>query len=87
MQDLRKRLRSSLRLAILQLLLTQLLLTERLGVRIQPQQHLPILKWVLLLHASPLRPCLSLGWTYNSLNFGGVNETADIGVVNNVGGE
>ena len=43
MQDLRKRLRSPLRLAVIQLCVPQLLLTERLSVRIQPQQHLPVL--------------------------------------------
>lgn len=81
-----KELRSrSLGLALLNLLLTQLLLLESRGVRVQAQQNLLVLERVLLLHAGTLGAGLTLGSTQHALDFRAVDETGQVGLGDNVG--
>ena len=87
MQGLCKRLGCSLRLAVLKLLRSQFLLTEGLGVRVQTQQDLFVLQRVLLLYTGTLGLGFSFSWAYDGLYFRRVDEAADVGVVDDVGGK
>ena len=87
-QNLREMLRRPLRLLLRrELLLPQLLLTERLRIRVQPQQHLPITQRVLLLHARTLGLRIALGGPHHGLHLGAVDQAADVRVGDDVRGE
>lgn len=78
-------LRHRLGLATLDLLLAKLLLLESRGVGVEAQQDLLVLERVLLLHVATLRPGLALGRTQDALDFGGVDQTGEVGLGNDVG--
>lgn len=78
-------LRHRLGLATLDLLLAKLLLLESRGVGVEAQQDLLVLERVLLLHVAALRPGLALGRTQDALDFGGVDQTGEVGLGNDVG--
>ena len=76
-----------LRLPLLERLAPQLLLRKSLGVRIQPQQHLPVLERILLLHARALGLGAPLGRTHHGLHFRRVDQARQVGVGDDVGRE
>lgn len=80
-------LRHRLGLAALHLLLAELLLLESRGVGVEAQQDLLVLERVLLLHVAALRPGLALGRTQDALDFGGVDQTGQVGLGDDVGGQ
>lgn len=84
LEELRDR---CLGLALLDLLLTQLLLGESRGVWVQAQHDLLVLERVLLLHTSTLRPGLALGAAQDALYFGAVDQTGKVRLGNDVGGQ
>lgn len=73
--------------ATLHLLLAQLLLLERRGIWVQAQQDLLVLERVLLLHTSTLGLGLALGSAQDALDFGAVDQTGQVGLGDDVGGQ
>ena len=53
-------------------------LLVRSSVRIETQQHLPVLQWILLLHDATLRDGTALDWPQHALDFGAVDELGDV---------
>ena len=74
-----------LRLPVPKLLAPQLLLRKSLGIRIQPQQHLPVLERILLLHAGPLRLGAPFRGPHHGLHFRRVDQARQIGIGHDVG--
>lgn len=84
MQLLLERSRQSVRLA-LELLLAELLLLVGGGVRVEAELNLLVAERVLLLDALALRPGLALGRAQDALDFGAVDQTGQVGLVDDVG--
>lgn len=84
-QRLLELLTSTLGLAVLDRLLTQLLLVERSSVRVESQHNLLVAQRVLLLHVGTLGAGLPLGLAQHRLNFGGVDDAGDVSVGKEVG--
>lgn len=84
-EDLLEGLASTLRLAALNTLLAELLLGEGSGVGVESQHNLLVPERVLLLDVGPLGAGLALGLTKDGLDFGGVDQTGNVGVSDKVG--
>lgn len=84
-QDLLEGLAGTLRLAALNTLLAELLLGESSSVGVESQHDLLVPERVLLLHVGPLGTGLALGLTKDGLDFGGVDQTGNVGVSDKVG--
>lgn len=78
---------NTFRLTGIQSLGTDLLLGVSGSVWVQSQENLLVEQWVLLLNTSTLGECGSSSSTDNGLQFGGVDETSNIGLGDNVGWE
>lgn len=76
-----------LRLASFQTLRANLLLAVSSSVRVQSQKDLLVVQRVLLLDTSALGSCLALGGSDDGLDFGRVDQTADISLRHDVGGK
>lgn len=76
----------SLGLALVGLLGTQVLLDEGGVVRVEAEQNLLVLEGVLLLDTSALGEGSTLGGVEDALDLGAVDQTGEVGVGNNVGG-
>lgn len=87
LQDLEELRSQSRGLATLHLLLAQLFLLESRGVRVEAQQDLLVLERVLLLHTGALGLSVALGRAQDALDFGAVDQTGEVGLGNNVGGQ
>lgn len=77
----------SLGLALVGLLGTQVLLDEGGVVRVEAEQNLLVLEGVLLLDTSALGEGSTLGGVEDALDLGAVDQTGEVGVGNNVGGD
>lgn len=77
----------ALRLPLLHTLLTKLLLRKRSRVRIETEQDLSIAQRVLLLHGSALGLGLAARSAQRGLDFRRVDQPADVGVGDDVGGQ
>ena len=67
--------------------MTQSRLCERRCIRVEAKQDLFVFQWVLLLHHSPLRDSAASNRTQDSLDFGRIDELADIGLANHASRE
>lgn len=83
--DLKELLGSALGLALLALLLADLVLDEGGVVRVEAQHDLLVAQRVLLLDAGALRQGSALGGAENALDFGAVDQTAQVGLRDDVG--
>ena len=88
-QRLKELLSRPLRLLLLTLeaLVTQSLLLERCGIRIQSQHDHTVLQRVLLLHMCPLCRSITLWLAKHGLHFGRVDQACDVGIADEVRGE
>jgi len=84
-QELLERSRNLRGLALLSLNLTQLLLGEGGSIGVEAQHDLLVAQRVLLLDAGALGTGLTLRSTEHALDFSAVDETAEIGLADNVG--
>jgi len=73
-------LTSTLRLAVLHTLLAKLLLGEGSSVRVESEHNLLVAQRVLLLGDGPLGAGLALRLAQDGLDFGGVDQTGNVGV-------
>jgi len=80
MQSRVELLMHSLRLAVLNALLTNLVLRVLCSVRVESEQNLSIAERILLLDTSTLGRRVTLGFSEHRLDFGAVDQTGDVGV-------
>jgi len=72
---------------VLNTLLTDLLLRVSSGVWVQSEENLSVVERVLLLDTSTLGSCLTSCGSDDALDFGRVNQTADISLLDDWGWE
>lgn len=88
LQDSRElRLSSSLWLASFQSFRSDLLLAVCSGIWVESEKNLSVVERVLLLDTSALGACFALGGADDLLDFGGVDQTADICLLDDWGWE
>jgi hypothetical protein len=86
-KDLLELLTSALGLGSLSSLLANLVLGVLGGVRVEAEEDLLVAERVLLLDEGTLGAGLTLGLTEHGLDFGRVDDTGDVGIGKEVGGE